>query len=224
MNENQPVGRKTHAYVMQRSDIEGAADCIAKAFCGTTVNGIEVIEPVITALNITYDELYNFTKDYSQKIVDDELCVVIKDEDGTVVAAIIAEYLSDEEPDTEGMSDKFIGVMELVEYLDNKFRATELSKKGQWAHGFLIGSTLEASQNNYTAQMFELLANQIKKTGCVGIIGEVTNPYSLFMAKRMGAQELKEAFLSYKDFEVDGQKIFESIDTSEGCQLIYYTV
>ena len=209
--------------VMESSDIDGVSECLSNAFCGILINGIEVSEPVITSLNIRHSELYQFLREYCETIVSQKLSVLMRNQSGKVVGTVVAEYLANERTEFKHLPFKFRAIMELVEYLDDKFRESNLFRKGRWAHGFMSASLVGSSSNNSNSanQLYYFWKKQMQLQGCVGVIGETTNPFSLHVAKRTGGKPLEGAFLSYKDFIIEGKKVFSNIEISDKCQLIY---
>lgn len=105
--------------------IEKAAACLAKTFTGVEVAGKWVQEPIIGyALQLPYEEFYQFTKEYIETNAHQGYCAVALDKEQNVVGALVGDtnVLEIIEGDIfEGTFANMNIVMRILEDIDIRF-------------------------------------------------------------------------------------------------------
>lgn len=105
--------------------IEKAAECLAKTFTGVEVAGKWIQEPIIGfALELPYEDFYQFTKEYIEANVQQGYCAVALDEERNVVGSLVGDTNALEiiEGDIfEGTFANMNIVMRVLEDIDERF-------------------------------------------------------------------------------------------------------
>ena len=107
---------------MQHSDIEQTATCISQVFSS--------FEPMAKALKISFNEFYRFAVPGCQKVAEEEISLIAKDQKtGKLVGFIISEDLMNVYSDSlEGIDNKFASVFSLLSEVEENYRKCHLVK------------------------------------------------------------------------------------------------
>ena len=118
---------------MQHSDIEQTATCISQVFSS--------FEPMAKALKISFNEFYRFAVPGCQKVAEEEISLIAKDQKtGKLVGFIISEDLMNVYSDSlEGIDNKFESVVSLLSEVEENYRKCHLVKGVQILHILMLG-------------------------------------------------------------------------------------
>lgn len=169
--------------------IEKAAACLAKTFTGVEVAGKWVQEPIIGyALQLPYEEFYQFTKEYIETNAHQGYCAVALDKEQNVVGALVGDtnVLEIIEGDIfEGTFANMNIVMRILEDIDIRFlndykkRYGKDMEDGEVLHLFLLGVIGEHNRHDIVQSLGDLLIKKAKEEGLRLILAEATNPKSI---------------------------------------------
>lgn len=169
--------------------IEKAAACLAKTFTGVEVAGKWVQEPIIGyALQLPYEEFYQFTKEYIETNAHQGYCAVALDKEQNVVGALVGDtnVLEIIEGDIfEGTFANMNIVMRILEDIDIRFlndykkRYGKDMEDGEVLHLFLLGVIGEHNRHDIVQSLGDLLIKKAKEEGLRLVLAEATNPKSI---------------------------------------------
>lgn len=169
--------------------IEKAAACLAKTFTGVEVAGKWVQEPIIGyALQLPYEEFYQFTKEYIETNAHQGYCAVALDKEQNVVGALVGDtnVLEIIEGDIfEGTFANMNIVMRVLEDIDIRFlndykkRYGKDMEDGEVLHLFLLGVIGEHNRHDIVQSLGDLLIKKAKEEGLRLVLAEATNPKSI---------------------------------------------
>ena len=169
--------------------IEKAAACLAKTFIGVEVAGKWVQEPIIGyALELPYEDFYQFTKEYIETNAHQGYCAVALDKEQNVVGALVGDtnVLEIIEGDIfEGTFANMNIVMRVLEDIDIRFlndykkRYGKDMEDGEVLHLFLLGVIGEHNRHDIVQNLGDLLIKKAKEEGLRLVLAEATNPKSI---------------------------------------------
>ena len=169
--------------------IEKAAACLAKTFTGVEVAGKWVQEPIIGyALELPYEDFYQFTKEYIETNAHQGYCAVALDKEQNVVGALVGDtnVLEIIEGDIfEGTFANMNIVMRVLEDIDIRFlndykkRYGKDMEDGEVLHLFLLGVIGEYNRHDIVQSLGDLLIKKAKEEGLRLVLAEATNPKSI---------------------------------------------
>jgi len=174
--------------------IEKAAECLAKTFIGVEVAGKWVQEPIIGyALQLPYEDFYQFTKEYIEANVHQGYCAIALDKEQKVVGALVGDtnVLEIMEEDIfEGTFANMNIVMQVLEDIDARFlkdykkRYGKDMEEGEVLHLFLLGVIAEHNRHDIVQGLGDILVKRAKEEGLRLVLGEATNPKSLRLMEK----------------------------------------
>ncbi|MDM5230482.1 hypothetical protein [Lysinibacillus pakistanensis] len=174
--------------------IEKAAECLAKTFIGVEVAGKWVQEPIIGyALQLPYEDFYQFTKEYIEANVHQGYCAIALDKERKVVGALVGDtnVLEIMEEDIfEGTFSNMNIVMHVLEDIDKRFledykkRYGKNMEDGEVLHLFLLGVIAEHNRHEIVQGLGDILVKRARKEGLRLVLGEATNPKSLRLMEK----------------------------------------
>jgi len=174
--------------------IEKAAECLAKTFIGVEVAGKWVQEPIIGyALQLPYEDFYQFTKEYIEANVHQGYCAIALDKEQKVVAALVGDtnVLEIMEEDIfEGTFSNMNIVMHVLEDIDERFlkdykkRYGKDMEDGEVLHLFLLGVIAEHNRHDIVQGLGDILVKRAKEEGLRLVLAEATNPKSLRLMEK----------------------------------------
>ena len=169
--------------------IEKAAACLASTFTGVEVAGKWVQEPIIGyALELPYEDFYQFTKEYIETNAHQGYCAVALDKEQNVVGALVGDtnVLEIIEGDIfEGTFANMNIVMRVLEDIDIRFlndykkRYGKDMEDGEVLHLFLLGVIGEHNRHDIVQSLGDLLIKKAKEDGLRLVLAEATNPKSI---------------------------------------------
>ncbi|WP_286924762.1 MULTISPECIES: hypothetical protein [Lysinibacillus] len=174
--------------------IEQAAECLAKTFIGVEVAGKWVQEPIIGyALQLPYEDFYQFTKEYIEANVHQGYCAIALDKEQKVVGALVGDtnVLEIMEEDIfEGTFSNMNIVMHVLEDIDERFlkdykkRHGKDMEDGEVLHLFLLGVIAEHNRHDIVQGLGDILVKRAKEEGLKLVLAEATNPKSLRLMEK----------------------------------------
>jgi len=174
--------------------IEKAAECLAKTFIGVEVAGKWVQEPIIGyALQLPYEDFYQFTKEYIEANVHQGYCAIALDKEQKVVGALVGDtnVLEIMEEDIfEGTFSNMNIVMHVLEDIDERFlkdykkRYGKDMEDGEVLHLFLLGVIAEHNRHDIVQGLGDILVKRAKEEGLRLVLAEATNPKSLRLMEK----------------------------------------
>lgn len=174
--------------------IEQAAECLAKTFIGVEVAGKWVQEPIIGyALQLPYEDFYQFTKEYIEANVHQGYCAIALDKEQKVVGALVGDtnVLEIMEEDIfEGTFYNMNIVMHVLEDIDERFlkdykkRYGKDMEDGEVLHLFLLGVIAEHNRHDIVQGLGDILVKRAKEEGLRLVLAEATNPKSLRLMEK----------------------------------------
>lgn len=165
-----------------------AADCLASSFIGIEIAGKWVQEPMVGYLNLSFEDFYNFTKEYLDATVEQEYCVVALDTKNNVVGVLAGDTNAPEiigEDVFEGTFYDMNVILHALEDVDRRFmddyknRNGQEIKDGELLHLFMLGVTALHDRHEIIKQLGDRLITKAKSQGLKAVIGEATNPKSI---------------------------------------------
>ena len=169
--------------------IEKAAECLAKTFIGVEVAGKWVQEPIIGyALQLPYEDFYQFTKEYIEANVHQGYCAVALDQEQNVVGALVGDtnvFEIIEEDIFEGTFADMNIVMRVLEDIDERFledyknRYGKDMEDGEVLHLFLLGVIGEHNRHDIVQNLGDVLIKKATEEGLRLVLAEATNPKSM---------------------------------------------
>ncbi|MEK4230930.1 hypothetical protein [Solibacillus sp. FSL H8-0538] len=206
--------------------IEKAAACLASTFIGVDVAGKWVQEPIIGyALKLTYEDFYQFTKEYIETNAHQGYCAVALDIEQNVVGALVGDTNAFEiiEGDIFGgtLADMNI-VMRVLEDIDIRFlddykkRYGKDMEDGEVLHLFLLGVIAEHNRHDIVQRLGDILIKKATEEGLRLVLAEATNP------KSMRVLEKYHGLTKYED--VEGNFIVHKYENNEKLSNIPSTV
>ena len=189
----QTIERSLYTYEIITKDqpdlIEKAAACLAKTFTGVEVAGKWVQEPIIGyALELPYEDFYQFTKEYIETNAHQGYCAVALDKEQNVVGALVGDtnVLEIIEGDIfDGTFANMNIVMRVLEDIDIRFlndykkRYGKDMEDGEVLHLFLLGVIGEHNRHDIVQSLGDLLIQKAKEEGLRLVLAEATNPKSI---------------------------------------------
>lgn len=174
--------------------IEQAAECLAKTFIGVEVAGKWVQEPIIGyALQLPYEDFYQFTKEYIEANVHQGYCAIALDKEQKVVGSLVGDtnVLEIMEEDIfEGTFSNMNIVMHVLEDIDERFlkdykkRYGKDMEDGEVLHLFLLGVIAEHNRHDIVQGLGDILVKRAKEEGLRLVLAEATNPKSLRLMEK----------------------------------------
>lgn len=174
--------------------IEKAAECLAKTFIGVEVAGKWVQEPIIGfALQLPYEDFYQFTKEYIEANVHQGYCAIAQDKEQKVVGALVGDTNAleiMEEDIFEGTFANMNIVMHVLEDIDERFledykkRYGKDMEDGEVLHLFLLGVIAEHNRQDIVQGLGDILVKRAKEEGLRLVLAEATNPKSLRLMEK----------------------------------------
>ncbi|KOY87846.1 hypothetical protein AD998_18420 [bacterium 336/3] len=184
--------------LLQENQIHQATECFTLSFQR---------EPMVKALEIPYEDFYNFAFNVCKKALEQDMALVAIHEEKVVGISILQDALEDEltfDNLHEGLDIIFSLLGGLQQKYIDDYHVTE---KGKVIVAFTVGVDKDYEGKNLTFPLFDITVKQAKKLHYEKMITEVTGIYSQnFAKKRFQFKPLFE--LRYKDFEYQGEKVF----------------
>ena len=168
--------------------IQKAAECLARTFIGVDVSGKWVQEPMVGQLDISYEDFYNFTKDYLDSTVEQGYCAVAQDIDNNVVGVLAGDTNAPEiigEDVFEGSFYDMNVILHVLEDVDKRFmedykkRNGKDIEDGELLHLFMLGVLADHDRHEIIQQLGNRLIAKASLQGVKAVLGEATNPKSL---------------------------------------------
>ncbi|MFJ7935629.1 hypothetical protein [Sporosarcina sp. NPDC096371] len=206
--------------------IEKAAACLASTFIGVEVAGKWVQEPIIGyALELPYEDFYQFTKEYIESIAHQGYCVVALDKEQNVVGALVGDTNVLEVIEGDIFSGTFADmniVMRVLEDIDTRFlddykkRYGKDAEDGEVLHLFLLGVIAEYNRQDIVQRLGDIIMKKATEEGVRLVLGEATNPKSM---------RLMEKFHGLKKYvDVEGNFIVHKYESNEKLSSIPSTI
>lgn len=206
--------------------IEKAAECLAKTFIGVDVAGKWVQEPIIGyALQLPYEDFYQFTKEYIEANVHQGYCAIALDKEQKVVGALVGDTNVLEIMEEDIFEGTFVNmniVMHVLEDIDERFledykkRYGKVMEDGEVLHLFLLGVIAEHNRQDIVQGLGDILVKRATEEGLRLVLGEATNP------KSMRLMEKYHGLTKYVDIE--GNFIVHKYESNEHLNSIPSTV
>ncbi|MGE7914844.1 hypothetical protein [Lysinibacillus xylanilyticus] len=206
--------------------IEKTAECLAKTFIGVEVAGKWVQEPIIGyALKLSYEDFYQFTKEYIEANVHQGYCAVALDQEQNVVGALVGDtnvFEIIEEDIFEGTFADMNIVMRVLEDIDERFledyknRYGKDMEDGEVLHLFLLGVIGEHNRHDIVQNLGDILIKKATEEGLRLVLAEATNP------KSMRVLEKYHGLTKYVN--VEGDFIVHKYESNENLSSIPSTV
>ncbi|MFJ7669285.1 hypothetical protein ACIQXI_19640 [Lysinibacillus sp. NPDC097195] len=178
----------------QTNLIEKTAACLASTFVGVNVAGKWVQEPIIGySLKLSYDDFYQFTKEYIEANVHQGYCAVALDEEHNVVGALVGDTNALEVIEGDIFSGTFSDmniVMRVLEDIDIRFLADYKKRfgkdmeDGEVLHLFLLGVIAERNRHEIVQTLGDILINKATQQGLRLVLAEATNPKSMTLLEK----------------------------------------
>jgi hypothetical protein len=206
--------------------IEKAAACLASTFIGVDVAGKWVQEPIIGyALQLPYEDFYQFTKEYIESIAHQGYCAVALDNERNVVGALVGDTKALEIIEDDIFDGTFADmnvVMRVLADIDTRFlddykkRYGKDPEDGEVLHLFLLGVIAEYDRHDIVQRLGDLLIKKATEEGVRLVLGEATNPKSLRLMEKF------HGLTKYVD--VEGNFIVHTYENNERLRNIPSTV
>lgn len=197
--------------------IEKAAECLAKTFIGVDVAGKWVQEPIIGyALQLPYEDFYQFTKEYIEANVHQGYCAIALDKEQKVVGALVGDTNVLEIMEEDIFEGTFVNmniVMHVLKDIDERFledykkRYGKDMEDGEVLHLFLLGVIAEHNRQDIVQGLGDILVKRATEEGLRLVLGEATNP------KSMRLMEKYHGLTKYVDIE--GNFIVHKYESNE---------
>ncbi|MCL2610544.1 MAG: hypothetical protein FWE02_02590 [Defluviitaleaceae bacterium] len=213
--------------------IQGASNCLAKAFTGIEVGGKWIQCPLIGYAGITYDDFYQFCKNYLEIHVEQGYCAAALDNNNRVVGAIAgdtnAPEVIEEETIYGGTSPNWSIVIHALNDVNSRFLDDYQNKKrktiqdGQLLHMFMIGVIAERESHQVTRQLFDMILEKASSKRLQFAIGECTNPKSMrALEKNFGIHKYEDINGNHIAYHYKENDILKNIpeDVAEGIYVI----
>ncbi len=177
----------------QHELIDQAAAVLGHTFVGVDVAGKWIQEPMIGYLKLTYEDWYQFCKDYIESVVTQGFCAVALNDEQKVVGALVGDSNRFEiygEPIFEGSFKDMNVVLEVLEDIDMRFltdykaRFGKELEDGEVLHLFLLGVMAEHHRHGIVEELSNLLMASAREAGVRMMLAEVTNPKSMKLLER----------------------------------------
>lgn len=202
--------------------IDQAAHCLAKTFIGVQVGDRWIQEPIIGyALQLPYDDFYEFTKTYIEDYVHQGYCAVALDNKRNVVGALVGDTNAFEIVEEELFSGTFSNMNKVMDVLhdidarflhDFKLRNGRELQDGDGLHLFLLGVIAENGRHTIVQNLGDVLIEKAKKEGLQFLLAEATNPKSIRLLEKF------HGLTKYVD--VDGNFIVHTYKDNEHLNVI----
>ncbi|MCU0440220.1 MAG: hypothetical protein MUC49_20210 [Raineya sp.] len=185
--------------LLEENQIHQAAECFTLSFQR---------EPMVRALEIPYQDFFNFAFEVCKKAFEQDMALVAIHEQKVVGISILQDALEDEiafEKLHRGLDIIFslLGGLQ-QKYIDNY----NVVEKGKVIVSFTTGIDKDFEGKNISLPLFSKVIEQAQKLGFKKMITELTGIYSQNAAKKRF--QFKPLFeIRYKDFEYQGEKVFE---------------
>ncbi|MER2105697.1 MAG: hypothetical protein ABS949_02060 [Solibacillus sp.] len=174
--------------------IKKTAACLAGVFTGVQVGDLWIQEPIIGyALQLPYDDFYEFTKEYIEENVEQGYCAVALDEARNVVGALVGDtnaFVIGEFPQFEGSFSNMNILVDVLEDIDERFlqdykaRFGKDLEDGEVLHLFLLGVSALHDRHQVVQQLGDMLRDKAKENGIKMMLAEATNPKSIRLLER----------------------------------------
>jgi len=209
-----PVEKDGIIYEIISADhIEGAFQCIIKTFSDD--------DPMSIAVNLSPDDLKSFLNIFiKDNLLKQNLTTIARKKDtGEVIGCILIEDITVDPPeDISGLPLNFMPIIALLENLGGWYFENHAVKPGEIVHVVMAGVAKEYMNKSIAFNLCMHAYNICKTLGFKAGISEVTGKKSQRVAAKLGADLLYS--VKYKEFEVDGENPFNSIEDTESIQLV----
>lgn len=185
--------------LLQENQISQAAECFTLSFQR---------EPMVKALEIPYQNFYDFAFEVCKKAFEQDMALVALDNEKVVGISILQDALEDGLVFGE-LHERLDIIFSLLGGLQQKYIDDyHITQKGEVIVSFVTGIDKDFEGKNISLPLFSRVIEQAKHLGFRKMITEVTGIYSQnTVKKRFQFKPLFE--IRYKDFEYKGEKIFE---------------
>lgn len=113
-------------------------------------------------------------------------------------------------------------IVALLENLDVWYLENNPVKPGEILHVIMVGVAEEYMNRSIAFDLFMYSYKICKELGFKGGISEVTGKKSQRVGEKIGAKTLKS--VSYKEFDLNGEKPFSSIIDTESIKLMHLNI
>ena len=187
---------------VDRTNWEEAARCVARVFSAD--------EPLVTRLGITEEEMFSFTGTYYQKIAEEGLSILARDQRSSrVIGARISEdaAIPPRAEHVTGFSRKLRPVFACLETLHRVYQEERMPEPGECVHMFMVAVERRYTNRGIAPQMNHLFFEMVARMGYRHLVTEPTGAISQHLLRdKLGFRVLH--CLAYDDFEYEGLKIF----------------
>jgi ribosomal protein S18 acetylase RimI-like enzyme len=197
---------------MRHSDIEETASCISQAFSSSEI--------LTKALEISFNEFYQFAVPVCQKVADEEISIIAKDRiTGEVIGFIISEdFITINSDSPEGIDSKFEPIFSLLSELEENYRSRHAIAAGEVLHIFLFGVSEKYTKRHIATTLVRENLKLAKQHGFEIAIAEATGEISQHIFRTLGFTE--EFAIEYRSYKFQGQQSFSSIENPPSCLLM----
>lgn len=178
--------------------IEKAAHCLTKTFLGVEVAGKWIQEPIVGALNLPYDDFFQFTKAYIEENVHQGYCAIAIDQEQNVVGAIVGDTNVFEITGGNIFEGEFSNmniVIDVLEDIDKQFLEDYKLRYGkelesrEVLHLFLLGVNANQNRQDIVKKLGDMLMEKAKIEGLKMVLAEATNPKSIRLLQKFHGLE-----------------------------------
>lgn len=183
----------------ERNDlIEKAAHCLTKTFLGVEIAGKWIQEPIVGALNLPYEDFFQFTKGYIEENAHQGYCAVALDSDEQVIGALVGDTNAFEITGGhifEGSFSNMNIVIDVLEEIDKRFLEDYQLSYGkemdneEVLHLFLLGVSAEKNRHEIVQNLGDLLIEKAKSEHLKMVLAEATNPKSIRLFQKFHGLE-----------------------------------
>lgn len=170
--------------IMDEELILDAAECLSETLVGVDTHRRKISEPMVSILELSKRDMFEFTLRYIRKLVVYGLSFVALDKKtNKVVAVVMCENFDPEKEDLvfRGSLAPLNEIMDFFAAIDDRFLSTVQFKTGckveknEYVHIFMSGSRLAKFRGYVIAKLIKLVIDKARKDGYKGIFAKATN-------------------------------------------------
>jgi hypothetical protein len=197
---------------------EAVVECVARLFAER--------EPMVLALGLSVDQMRPFVTLICERAVEEELSVVALDAaTGQLLGGLLAtDFGAEAQPeaaDWQRACEPLLPVLELLGQLEQPFRAVEDLSPGKYLQ-VLMAASLSPSRGIYT-RLREEAHRRAARRGFTHVVGEPSGVATQHVLVHKWQQQVV-AEVCYRDFEFDGERVFQAISEPQSCVLTVGTL
>jgi ribosomal protein S18 acetylase RimI-like enzyme len=175
-------------------------------------------DPLAIALGLSVSDVAQIVEAFAPKMLKEELTIVARDAGGEMAGVMFTDDFGTPSPDVGALPEEFDAIGMLLDRLDLPYRETHEVVPGSHLHLLMVGVSDGATRRGVAQALIRVCLDHGSKRGYRWAIAEATGVVSQHIFRKLGFNELD--VVPYREFEVDGQRVFATIAEHRGAVLM----